>query len=334
MGRTSPPAAIIAPPPLALETTESKPSDLPLRNFTVSTENKTPPTPTMPLTPPDDVSLTPLSTLETSRTLDNDDEPPTPSSTIVEFDEGEEQTVEADEPVGILAENIARSFGRSRSMSGQSNHLREASRSNTPKPTGRSSRSRTRADSPRHHARDNSTSESVSRYLRNQARGPPSDPTRELVQENTSLHQRIAGLQRSERDLLLENQELNRQLTSFRNLHESRRKKWREQHRDRERAYQARIQELEAGIAQQDMERKRQAVVASERAHLLTDADLISWFTIRSTAWQSWADDYAHLDPKRVQSGLHPIQMLELCEGVNSSATPCGFLQGLRCGSS
>jgi len=145
-----------------------------------------------------------------------------------------------------------------------------------------------------------------------------SDDARELALENRSLQQRISALQRIERDLLAENQNQAHQMASLRSHHEARRQRTKEQYREREKLFQARIQELEGRLAQQEQEILRQRKTSPRGGSLVSDGEITEWFTTRTGAWHIWADEFAHVDPKRLRSGLLPAQMLELCESVKS----------------
>ncbi|KAK3986775.1 hypothetical protein QBC44DRAFT_332733 [Cladorrhinum sp. PSN332] len=74
----------------------------------------------------------------------------------------------------------------------------------------------------------------------------------EIVAENRSLHQRIAAMQRTELDLLNDNQKLSRKLAAAQQHYETRRDQWKEEWLSRERAYEDRIKALEARIAEQE----------------------------------------------------------------------------------
>jgi hypothetical protein len=143
----------------------------------------------------------------------------------------------------------------------------------------------------------------------------PPNAADELVNENRSLNQRIAALQRTERDLLNDNQELARRLSSNQKRHDTRRKHWKEELVNREKVFEARIRDLESRLARQEEELVRIAIDRS-REMGLNDTAITSWFATKANTWRQWADDFAHRDPDRVQSGLHPLQLRELFEGV------------------
>ncbi|KAL0475899.1 hypothetical protein QR685DRAFT_62710 [Neurospora intermedia] len=138
----------------------------------------------------------------------------------------------------------------------------------------------------------------------------PSDPDKELLLENRGLYQRVAALQRTERDLLAENQELLRQFNQLKQHHDVRRKQWRDQLRQREREYEARIHELEDHMLQLAIANPTRA------APIQTDKEIIHWFAEQEHARRVWTQDYAHRDANRLGEGLHPVQLAELCEGV------------------
>jgi hypothetical protein len=143
----------------------------------------------------------------------------------------------------------------------------------------------------------------------------PPNAADELAKENRSLHQRVAALQRTERDLLNDNQELARRLSSTQKRHDTRRQHWKEELENREKISEARIKHLESRLALQEEELVRIALDRSGETGL-NDTAITSWFATRETTWREWVDDFAHRDPNRVQSGLHPLQLRELCEGV------------------
>jgi hypothetical protein len=141
------------------------------------------------------------------------------------------------------------------------------------------------------------------------------DPTEELAKENRSLHQRIAALQRTENDLLNENQSLAHKLTSVQKRHESRQKRWKEELVKREDEFRACIKDLESRLAQQEEELSK---VATSRTGETTlgDIDITSWLVTKGNTWREWAHEFAHPDPNRIRPGLHPLHLRELCEGV------------------
>jgi len=308
MARNSPPPAILAPP------REHAPTEVPFRKFIRLEDSDS------SAMSPDTAGSTPLSSRsfaspDTSEPEIDDQDLSTPSSTIVEFDDVVKDEVESEPEEPMVAEDY-HPFKRSRSRSGNSD-FGHSSRASTPRPSARTPRPQLRSASSPRQPREQSGSDNVSRYLRSMSRNPPTDASKQLLQENTSLQQRISALQRTERELLSENHDLARQLGSLREHHESRRKKMRDQHRDREIFFQTRISELEDRILQQEQELQRYAQTArQEKADpCISDNEVIAWFTSRTVSWQNWANEFAHADPTRIQS-LHPMQLQELCENV------------------
>ncbi|KAK4164340.1 hypothetical protein QBC43DRAFT_300444 [Cladorrhinum sp. PSN259] len=82
----------------------------------------------------------------------------------------------------------------------------------------------------------------------------PSNSSSEIMAENRSLHQRIAGMQRTELDLLNDNQKLSRKLAAAQQHYEARREQWKDEWLSREKAYEDRIKALEARITDQEKE--------------------------------------------------------------------------------
>jgi hypothetical protein len=136
-----------------------------------------------------------------------------------------------------------------------------------------------------------------------------------LARENRSLHQRVAALQRTERDLLNDNQELARRLAATQKRHDVRRQHWKEELVNREKVFEARIKDLESRLGRQEEELLRIALHRPTET-ALNDSTISVWFASKANTWRVWADDFAHRDPKRLQSGLHPLQLRELCDGV------------------
>ena len=310
MGRTVPPAAIVAPTSKSLAQIAPKASDLPLRNFLASLQHPTQ-DPNLPSTPPQDTPG--LSELETPNSF-TEDYIPTPSSTTAEFGDGRKVTAPA---AVMVASQISEAYLRSRSAS-RASELQASDMGSTPgsvrKPrsTTRNQHERIRAA----HSQSRAASrELVDRYLQ----GLPSiDPVRELSLENTSLQQRIAGLQRIERDLLTENHSLLQQLNSAKRQNDLRRRKWKEELQEKDKAYQTRIAALEESLARKDRELTHHVTIRSQKDLLLSDEQVTAWFATRASSWQAWVEDFVHHDPMRIQSGIHPVQMLELCESVST----------------
>jgi hypothetical protein len=141
------------------------------------------------------------------------------------------------------------------------------------------------------------------------------DSTEELAKENRSLHQRIAALQRTETDLLSENQSLAHKLTSVQKRHESRQKRWKEEVVKREDEFRACIKDLESRLAQKEEELSRIAISRAGET-TLGDIDVTSWLVTKGNTWSEWAHEFAHPDPNRIRPDLHPLHLRELCEGV------------------
>lgn len=316
MGRTSPPAAIVAPTAKAITLNEFKSSDLPLRNFASSLYDTLGSDGLQSSTPENTPGL---SELETPNSL-ADDLVPTPSSTMVEFDDDGRK--DDGQPAMIMAAKVSQAYLRSRSTSGNSDTYSAGWTSTAHRSAGRKSRSTTRTPLSRTMADDSSSRatsrELVDRYLQGL---PNIDPIKQLSLENTSLHQRIAGLQRVERDLLGENHALVSQMASTKRQNDLQRQKWRDDFRGREKAYKARIEALEERLALQDRELAQHATNRAREERQISDEEVKDWFTKRSCAWQAWVEDFVHRDPERIQSGIHPVQLLELCESVKSFVT-------------
>ncbi|KAH6838361.1 hypothetical protein B0I37DRAFT_394290 [Chaetomium sp. MPI-CAGE-AT-0009] len=188
------------------------------------------------------------------------------------------------------------------------------STSNTPAARGSPSESRPellqRRDlSPATHVPDN-----VHRYLYSMA---PPRPMEELAKENRSLHQRIAALQRTETDLLDENQKLVHSLSSIQKRHASQQQRWKEELVKRGEEFKARVKSLEHQLAEKEEELSQLAFSRAGET-TLSDADVTSWLATKENSWRQWAHDFAHPDPNRVRLGLHPLHLRELCEGVRS----------------
>ncbi|KAK0755163.1 hypothetical protein B0T18DRAFT_315923 [Schizothecium vesticola] len=154
------------------------------------------------------------------------------------------------------------------------------------------------------------SSERVNMFLRSMGQ-VPNDTDKELLAENRGLYQRVAALQRVERELLAENQNLSRQVFTQRQHQTTRRAQWREEVKKKE----TRIRELEAQLEQME------GTCAPRLEALLSDKEIATWFDNKDKAWREWAEEFAHHDPTRLTTGLHPAQLIELCEGVR------GFVQ-------
>lgn len=315
MGQTSPPAAIDTTPATTAVATISllaeSPPSLPTRGHTRMAEGET---------------------LERGRFPHGRPKPTRgfSASNAPLSGTGSAQSVAIGGESGIIRSTVrkpedqsSRVYNRARS---QSNLVREPTRSTTPGPQHRKSRSASRT--PMASRKDtgsrprDQSAEIVPIFFNNMARSPPpassppTDSIRELVQENTSLQQRIAAISRNERDLLAENQKLSHQLAASKQHFEARRK-WHNEFLEREKALQARIKELENRAAQQEEELQQYASPLLNTSSL-TDEEITKWLVIRSAAWQSWVEEFAHLDPQRIQVGLHPSQLRELCGATSS----------------
>ncbi|KAK4234095.1 hypothetical protein C8A03DRAFT_18939, partial [Achaetomium macrosporum] len=292
----------------ASTTASQQTSDLPLRNYPCAPEPVGDSTPDVP---PAAMSQS-TSVLPTHL-------PETPCSMAAEYGEGVKDTAP---PAAVIAENIFRVYsGESRSRSEASSHrrgrVRGPVRSSTPTPTRSPSAGRSR---PRQRGElspaAQTLNEKVQRFLRSM--NTPS-PTEELMKENRSLHQRVAALQRTELDLLNDNQDLAPRLASTQKRQETRRRQWKEELLNREKVFEARIKDLELRLARQEAELMRVALERTRETTALSDNAITSWFATKASAWRGWAEDFAHQDPNRVRSGLHPLQLRELCEGVKPS---------------
>ncbi len=305
MARSPPPAAL-NPSMAALtgsSTTTTQSSDLPLRNYTCSPEPNTdsPPGPSL-LPAPHPMSGLPVGP------------PETPSSVAAEYGDGDKDITPS---AVVITEGIFQAYGRSRSRSGASGRsqggARGSARSSTPTPNRSPAESRSRSLQHRDLSpTTQSLNDKVDRFFRSMA---PVDLGEDLAKENRSLHQRVAALQRTERDLLNDNQELARRLASVQKRHDSRRHQWKEELLNREKVFEARIKDLESRLARQEEEFVRIALERSRETGL-SDSTISSWLAAKANIWREWAGDFAHRDPNRVQSGLHPLQRIELCEGV------------------
>lgn len=270
--------------------------------------------------------------------------PDTPSSTIVEFGDTDRKVipsaVELADNVFRVKHNIdiprkaSRSESRTRAEKESARDHRDRSmsahRNNAASPRDRSESAHSKTTSPRDltprgpggerspAAERELASSRVNRYLaevRRENAGtpvqqPPSDPDKELLLENRGLYQRVAALQRTERDLLAENQELLRQFNQLKQHHDVRRKQWRDQLRQREREYEARIAELEDHMLQLAIANP------TKIAPVQSDKEIATWFSEQEALRRNWVQDYSHRDPNRLCGGLHPVQLAEVCEGV------------------
>lgn len=144
------------------------------------------------------------------------------------------------------------------------------------------------------------------------------------MQENRGLYQRVAALQRTERDLLAENQELVRQLAVFKKHHETRHQQWKDEYsavKEREKVLLVEVQQLKAKIMRQEEQILDLAVANAQvdaPAPDLTEKQITSWFAERDDTWFSWAQNFASRDADRLSTGLHPLQYYEVCDGVKA----------------
>lgn len=157
----------------------------------------------------------------------------------------------------------------------------------------------------------------VNRFLQSIAAQSPVDPDKELLMENRGLYQRVAALQRTERELLADNQDLMRQYATLKQHHDVRRRQWREDFRLREKTFEARIRQLKDQIQRQDEQLAQlTASYARRPPPLVSDEEVSVWFDRRDSDWHSWAQEFSNPSIERLTTELHPTQLQELCEGV------------------
>lgn len=253
----------------------------------------------------------------------------TPSSTVVEFGDIVTKSHSATELVGgaFQPRTRARSAFRADGKDGRGDRQHSMTRG-APKPEshkkeeanpapGRRAVSRPRElsreagnRSPERVGDNTLGNERVNAFLQSMAQ-PTTDTDRGLMMENRGLYQRVAALQRVERDLLAETQVLSRQLATQKQHHNLRRQHYREELRKTE----IQVRELEAKL--RGLEQSQLSILEP----LLSDDEIQRWFEVQETAWHSWAQDFAHRNPARLTTGLHPMQLQEL------SDTLCGFVQ-------
>ncbi|KAL2130953.1 hypothetical protein VTI74DRAFT_5736 [Chaetomium olivicolor] len=298
MIRSSPPPAISAPMAILTgSTTTSRSSDLPLRAYQCPSETTAEPSPGSPRPVLSQATFGPAV-------------PDTPNSIAAEYGD---DCKEAAPSAAALTERVFQSYARHRSRSAvpSQNNAKTNPPPVTRSPSETRARSIQRRDlSPTTKPLDEK--EKVQRFLRSMT--PPS-PIQELIKENRSLQQRIAALQRTEQGLLNDNQDLARRLASAQKRHDTRRQKWKEELLNREKVFEARIRDLESRLALQEEDIFRLALDQS-RETSLDDKTITSWFANKADIWRRWTHYAAHRDPNRVQSGLHPLQVRELCDGV------------------
>jgi hypothetical protein len=262
--------------------------------------------------------LAPLSNL----TLQVVDEgPDTPSSTVVEFGDLVRTTVPS---AAELVESIHRSLTHS-------HHLRSNSQSRI-KPggthDGRETNDRSRSQ-PAGSQRERSQStarkatnikgaergladDRINRFLYSMTQHTTLVSERELLQENRGLYQRVAALQRTERELLAQNQDLIRKFAALKSHHDRRARQWSEGLRRKEAEYEARIQEMGEHLL--DLASAHPLKIPS----MLSNEEISAWFEDQDAAWNTWARTFGHQDSDRLASGLHPLQLQELCGEVKA----------------
>ena len=267
-----------------------------------------------------------------------DEEPGTPSSTIVEFGDLGRGTVPS---AAQLVESIHRSFSQahvaseprsnSKTRGAQDNRetregreSRDQSRSRnvatTTEPRDRSQSAHSRSAMPRDstgipHGRNATNDrgladERINRFLQSMAQQAAQTAESEVLQENRSLYQRIAALQRTERELLAENQDLTRKLAAMKQHHERRARQWNEGSRRRDIDYETRMREL--GEQLLDLVSRHPQTLPG----ILSNEEITTWFDDQDAAWYAWATTFGHQDGQRLSSGLHPLQLQELCGDV------------------
>jgi len=168
----------------------------------------------------------------------------------------------------------------------------------------------------------------VDRLFQSMTQPATPDPNKEILAENQSLHQRVAALQRTERDLLTENQDAMRQNSSLKKQldalqKESKRKEEESRRKDddfraKERALEDQVRHLKQKIVQQEEDMLQVVTVRPKKTAVqtLSDEQIASWFALQDSAWYTWVKDFSSCDPNRLSSGLHPLQLAELSDGV------------------
>ena len=263
------------------------------------------------------------------------EEPGTPGSTIVEFGDLGRGTV----PSAVqLVENMNQFFGQSHAVSGprsnsqargrpDSRETREGQESKdqsrsrnvatTTVPRDRSHSTHTRSAMPwdpagtpsgRNAINDRSMAdERINRFLQSMAQQTAQSAESEVLLENRSLYQRIAALQRTERELLAENQDLTRKLAAMKQHHERRARQWNEGSQRKDIEYETRVRELG--------EQLLEALSRHPRTppETLSSEEITAWFDSQDAAWHWWATTFGNQDDQRLSSGLHPLQLQELC---------------------
>lgn len=264
-----------------------------------------------------------------------DEEPPnTPSSTVVEFGDLMRSNVpSAAELVETIhrsysESHVSRSESRPRGKTSGNQEGRDARKQNQNRgttavaPREESQPAHARSATPRDHIikaaereREATTEkgmadERINRFLTSMAQQAAQDAESELVQENKSLYQRIAALQRTERELLAENQEVTRKFRELKHHHDRRARQWSEGLRRKESEDEARIQEMSEQLL--DLT----STHPNKLPTILSNEKISTWFDDQDASWNSWSRTFGHLDPKRLSNGLHPLQLKELCDEV------------------
>ena len=269
-----------------------------------------------------------------------DEEPGTPGSTIVEFGDLGRGTVPVPSAVRLV-ESMHQLFSQSQVVSeSRSNSKIRGTQDNRETREGwesrDQSRSRTVATTTAHRERSQSThsrsamprdstgtpngrnatndrsmaDERINRFLQSMAHQAAQTAESEVLQENRSLYQRIAALQRTERELLAENQDLTRKLAAMKQHHERRARQWNEASRRKDIEYETRMREM--GEQLLDLVSKHPQTLPG----ILSNEEITGWFDGQDAAWHDWATTFGHQDPQRLASGLHPLQLQELCGDV------------------
>ncbi|KAH6641931.1 hypothetical protein F5144DRAFT_565292 [Chaetomium tenue] len=241
-----------------------------------------------------------------------DEEPNTPSSTIVEFGDLGRGSVPS---AAQLVESIHRSFSQSRvefpesrssskvrgphdgRESREGRERREHSRSRsvaTPTaPRDRSQSAQRRSNTPKETKTSAATDrgladDRINRFLQSMAQQATQASEADLLQENRSLYQRIAALQRTEREMLAENQDLTRRLSAVKQHHERRARQWNEGLRRKETEYEARMREL--GEQLLDLASRN----PQKLPHILSNDQISAWFNEQDLCWNRWATTFGH----------------------------------------
>lgn len=257
----------------------------------------------------------------------------TPSSTVVEFGDISNGIPSATELIRAFSQprRRSRSASKAESKDGRQDRHRSKSRGapqsahvekekersmsshRAVSKTRESHEARTRSAERSTHGDKGLANERVALFLQSMApKEPnPSDQDKVLKMENRGLYQRVAALQCVERELLAETQVLSRQLAADKQHHNARRQHYRDELRKKE----VQVRELEAKI------RLLEGTSAPKLDPLLADDEIAAWFQNNDAAWHAWAEKYGHREPERLTTGLHPMQLSELHDGV------CDFIQ-------